>query len=148
MSSYKNFSKLNTIEQKTLTQIIYQSNSDKFLNGYFDNIDFDTIKNNINAIIYNNEVVGYFIPRYVNDNIFKGYYRTGPIYIIPKMRNKNIAFDVCHKFFIGKKGLVWISNDNLPSISLYVRKLKFKKSGHKYTDKDTGETGEFYIKSL
>lgn len=63
------------------------------------------------------ELVGFAIPRRESD----GYFRTGPIYVRPKYRNKGIASNFVSSFFKHRKGRAYIDVTNKASQKIFIK---------------------------
>lgn len=71
----------------------------------------------ITGFFINSLIVGFAIPRTAGPGI----YRTGPIFVLPNYRSKGIAQKYVKEFFSDKNGLVYIEDNNHPSVALFTK---------------------------
>lgn len=103
--------------EKPPEAMIKSADSDEQIHGYV------THNNNWATIYSDGEPVGFFKPR---DAGYKGYWRTGAIFIDPAHRGKGLAAKAIREFLQEKKKVMdFVDKENEASLSLF-RKLNFR----------------------
>jgi len=88
--------------------------------------------NGLVVFLYDSEPVGFAIPRSESG----GYYRTGPIFVLPQFRGKGISKRFVADFFKNKKGRAYIADSNKASQTV------FTNAGFVKTEKSVDDDGE------
>ena len=160
MIKKKKYNSFTDEQKKEAYKVLESSNKDPFLKGYFDLSKFNDYISDVIFILIpkdnkkkisdkkeNLVIIGFYKPRKLTSGRYAGYYRSGPIFILPSFRKKGYAKEALEVYFKDKQGMCWISDRNTASQSLYAS-LGFTKTKHKLVDPEDKEMGTFWIKEI
>jgi len=160
MIKKKSYSSFTDEQKKEAYKVLEASNKDPFLKGYFNLSKFNDYISEVIFIETKRDdkkksfgkkedfiIIGFYKPRKLTKGKYAGYYRSGPIFILPDFRKKGYAKEALEMYFKDKPGMCWISDRNTASQSLY-SSLGFTKTKHKLEDPEDKEMGTFWVKEI